>query len=286
MPTSSGAIRLDGAGEAGAAAGQGAAAGGEPPRREQAERWITVVQGHRIEGRFHHAWPTTVVWLDVDGVCVGRAEEDGTVRLPASDGALTNAGWSTAERERIGFAQGATLVVRQARHRPYDMDLVPGTSVVELDATGPRVVALTPPAGSRAERFHAFRERRPRLAAARFLALRLGWLLWAGLGLLVGPLVERLLAWLDRIPWPDLPAIPWPDLSWLWTWLGPLEPVVVWLLDNMKIIGAVIVGLVLARGELTRQRGRKAVAEAERRAELERLARAMRELADRRRDGG
>ena len=91
---------------------------------------------------------------------------------------------------------------------------------------------------------------------------------------------------LPRIPWPDLPdlpslpRIPWPDLSWLF---DPIRPVVDFLLDNGRLIGAIVVGLALAATELRRQRARRETRDAERQVELERLARAMRQVAERER---
>ncbi|WP_462416954.1 hypothetical protein [Kytococcus sp. Marseille-QA3725] len=278
---------------------------------ERAERWVGTVQGRRVEGRFLKDWPEKKAWLLVDDVCVGRAEDDDTIRVHATSGTLDNVGWSAAERERVGFGEGATLEVRHARGTAMDMDLVPG--IVHLSSEGlgrGRMVSLTPPAGSPAERFHALRDRRPRLAAARFLVMKLGWLLWAAVMLVLGPLLDRIMAWLERhmphipwprIPWPDItwpdvhlpripwpslpsipwPNIPWPDLSWLWHWLSPLRPVLLWILDNDKLIFGVIVGLALARGELKRQRARREAAEAERREELQRLASAMQQVVDR-----
>ncbi|MFC0360290.1 hypothetical protein [Kytococcus schroeteri] len=289
----------------------GATAEDEATAYEEAERWSTVVHGHHVEGRFHKSWPEKKAWLVVDGTCVGRAEDDGVLRIRATSGALANAGWTLEERRGTPFTSGATLEVRHARGRPYDMDLVPGAGAVPGPSAIARTVGLTPPAGSRAERFQALRSRRPRVAAARFLVMKLGWLVWPLLVLLFGPLVDRIIAWLEhflpdlpdipwpripwpdihwpRIPWPDLPRIPrpdlpdipWPDLSWLFAWLAPLKPVILWVLDHDKLIWGVVLGLVLARGELKRQRARDEAAEAERRAELARLARAMRDVAQR-----
>lgn len=287
----------------------GATAQDEATAYESAERWATVVHGHHVEGRFHKSWPEKKAWLVIDGTCVGRAEDDGVLRIRATSGALANAGWTLEERRGTPFTSGATLEVRHTRGRPYDMDLVPGAGAVPSPSAIARTVGLTPPAGSRAERFQELRARRPRVAAARFLVMKLGWLIWLLLVLLFGPLLDRLVAWLEqflpdlppipwpdvhwpripwpdlpslpRIPWPDLPDIPWPDLSWLWAWLAPLEPVIEWLVENGKVIGAVVVGLVLARGELKRQRARAAAADTERRAELQRLASAMRAVLER-----
>ncbi|WP_374927877.1 hypothetical protein [Kytococcus sedentarius] len=278
---------------------------------QTAEVWSTTVQGHRIEGRFAGGWPEKTVWLDVDGTTVGRASNDTTVRVTASTGALTNAGWSGAERGPLGFGGGVELEVRHAQGKPYDMDLLPeGTT-----ARGRRI-ALEPPAGSAGERFQQLRERRPRVAALRHLLLRLGFLLVPLLILLVEPvlaLLRRLLdalgvtlpriPWPDlpslpRIPWPDLPSlpripwpdlpdlpdlpslprIPWPDLSWLF---DPIRPLIEFLQDNGRLIGALVVGLALAATEVRRQRARRETRDAERQVELERLARAMRQVADR-----
>ena len=272
-----------------------------------AEVWTTTVQGHRIEGRFAKGWPEKTAWLVVDGTAVGRASNDGTVRVSAPTGALTNAGWSGSERGPLGFGGGVTLEVRHSRGKAYDMDLLPQGAL-----SRERCLALDPPAGSAGERFQRLRERRPRVAALRHLVMRLGWLLVPLLLVLVEPvlaLLRRLLGLLGltlpsvpmpdlpaipmpdlpslpRIPWPDLPdlpslpRIPWPDLSWLF---DPIRPVVDFLLDNGRLIGVIVVGLALAATELRRQRTRRETRDAERQVELERLALAMRQVAERER---
>lgn len=101
----------------------GATAEDEATAYEEAERWSTVVHGHHVEGRFHKSWPEKKAWLVVDGTCVGRAEDDGVLRIRATSGALANAGWTLEERRGTPFTSGATLEVRHARGRPYDMDL-------------------------------------------------------------------------------------------------------------------------------------------------------------------
>lgn len=293
----------------------GAPEGSTTSRRDSAEVWSTTVQGHRIEGRFAKGWVEKTVWLDVDGTTVGRASNDGTIRVTAPTGALTNAGWSGSERAPLGFGGGVTLEVRHSGGRPYDMDLLPQGSM-----SRERCIALGPPAGSAGERFQRLRDRRPRVAALRHLVMRLGWLAVPLLVLLVEPLLALLRRLLDmlgislprvpmpdlptlpRVPWPDLPElphipwpdlpdlpelpslprIPWPDLSWL---VDPLRPVIEFLQDNGRLIGAVVVGLALAATELRRQRARRATREAERQVELERLARAMRQVAERGRRG-
>lgn len=138
---------------------------------------------------------------------------------------------------------------------------------------GPRDLDFDAPAGSRAARTQQWGRAHPTLFALRHVAIKGGLIVIAllGLGALFKALIQPIVRWItDRIPqvdlpdialpdipWPRIrwPAIPWPDIPWpqitLPDWVITL---ITWLDQYDHIVKPLLIGLVLALGEMRRQR--------------------------------
>ncbi|WP_148060538.1 hypothetical protein [Luteococcus japonicus] len=159
-----------------------------------------------------------------------------------------------------------------------------------------REVDLEPEAGSPAAR-RLTRERRHPWAYASLdvLVAVVGVLLpLLGIGALIKLLLAPVIAWLlgllpdwhlPRIPWPDIdwPDIPWPhlDFSWIPDWTPPWW--FIWFFDHLGQVKPVLFALVIAVYEVRRRRRqdqeKKDPEALEREELLERLARAMQQVA-------
>ena len=213
-----------------------------------------------VGGRHHHVetsvgdgWKNTATWsVDGEQVATKTSSTDDTLHLsPAKDHDLAD----TLGAVRVRF----TVMSKPVRATWFEGSRDTAIAASYLGAGG---VDLVPepgsPAAAREERMRA----RPRLYAARHVA--------GGVGKVVVPIIAAaVVAWLlsriswpdwgldlPAVPWPDLPSIPWPQLPWpsislpaidLPEWLR-------WLLDKVKYVWPVLLGLWLARREMSRRR--------------------------------
>ncbi|SNV18096.1 Uncharacterised protein [Dermatophilus congolensis] len=139
------------------------------------------------------------------------------------------------------------------------------------------------PVGSRAEKTQSWGRKHPVLFALRHVAFKAGGILIAFLGVtafvkwLLAPVIEWIadhmprISWpeihLPQIPWPEihLPRIPWPDIQIPWPQITLpwwLQVVLGWLAEHEEIIKPLLIGLLLALGEMRRQRKQRKQREA------------------------
>jgi len=215
----------------------------------------------------------TRVALFVDGDQVGEAAGIGRVMttlpvaMPAAAGSTER---DTGRSDEAGCqAPQPTVLV---------LSLLPGTVSRALlllprpdsTAAGPAgLVAaerhtFTPPPGSFAARLLIFQRHHPRLYASRHVALAVGKVAAALLGLavlvrlLLQPVLDWISAWLPDI---DLPSIPWPDIPWpdiRWPDIDlpelALPPWLLVIIGTAKFWVPVLIAIGVAVAEVRRRR--------------------------------
>lgn len=208
---------------------------------------------HRVETSVGDGWRNEATW-SVDGeqvVATKPSSEDNLYLLPPKD--HEHADVLGAVRVRF------TVMSKPVRATWFEGGRDKASAASYLGAGG---IDLVPEPGSPA----ALREDRmranPRLYAARHVA--------GGVGKVVGPVIAfAILAWvLARVSWPDwdlpwpqldLPTVPWPELPAISLPSLDLPDWVHWVLGKVKYVWPVLLGLVLARREISRHREQDAL---------------------------
>lgn len=282
----------DGAG-AGDERTEGADATALPERVTHLQRWLHLDD--------HGERPRLVLWRDgkvvvrLNGLQDGRfalrrdelADQDTSTPQPSMDG------------DRLEFdiaSLGRFVVMIRLRH-------------------GDEVVNFEPPAGSPAARRQRAIDESPVKALWYSLLAGMGKSGWAITVLVLGPLIGRLVRWLESllpdvdIPWPDIPwphvnwpripwphinwpDIPWPNINWPhipWPeWTPPGW--VIWMAEHPKVWIPLLVGLVAGisatRKNQTSSRTKKQCNQQRRDQELTRLATALSARKQQLGDGG
>lgn len=207
---------------------------------------------HRVETSTGDGWSNEATWW-VD-------DEEMATKKSASEDNL----YLAADKEHeLADVVGALRVRFTTLSKPIRATWFEGSREKATAASwvGAGGIDLVPEPGSPA----ALREERmranPRLYAARHVV---GGVAKVALPILAAAVIAWLLSrvsWpnlnLPSIPWPDLPSIPWPEIPWPdlrldidWeapAWLG-------WILDKIKYVWPILLGLWLARREMRRRR--------------------------------
>lgn len=209
-------------------------------------------RSHRVETSVGDGWSNRATWW-VDG------EEIATTKSSSEDSLHLSAD----EEHDLADEVGAIRVRFTTLSKPVRATWFEGTrsKAVAASYLGTGGIDLIPEAGSPAARREDRMRANPHLYAARHVV--------GGVGKVVVPIAFAVaIAWLlsritlpdlglPSIPWPDLPAIPWPDIPWPsfrlnldWDAPGWVR----WLLDKVKYVWPILLGLWLARREMTRRR--------------------------------
>lgn len=213
---------------------------------------------HRVETSAGEGWSNRATWW-VDG------EEIATKKSSSED----NLYLSAAKDHDLADTAGALRVRFTVMSKPVRATWFEGSREKASAASyiGTGGIDLVPEPGSPAAQREEKMRANPRRYAARHVA--------GGVGTVVVPIVATaVIVWLlarvslpdwdlglPTIPWPDLPSIPWPEIPWpsvsLPSWDAPgwLR----WLLDKVKYVWPVLLGLWLARREMTRRREQDAL---------------------------
>lgn len=214
---------------------------------------------HRVETSVGGWRNEATWWVDDEEIATGRSSENSVRLAPDDDLADHEAATLDVGAIRARFTTlGAPVRATWFEGEPSEAMAAAliGTAGIDLVPEGDS------PAARREERMRA----NPRLFAARHVV--------GGVAKVVMPLLfTALMIWLaGRIPWPDwglpsipwpsidLPAVPWPDwqlprLDWdAPGWL-------IWLAEHAKYVIPILIGLGLARREMTRRREQDALRE-------------------------
>lgn len=210
---------------------------------------------HRVETSVDGWRNEATWWVDDEQIATGCSTENSVHLRPDEDHALV---------DEVGAIRARfTTVGAPLRATWFEGDRAGAKAAAHIGTGG---LDLIPEEGSPA----ALREERmranPRLFAARHVV--------GGVAKVVMPLLfTALMIWLaGRIPWPawDLPSIPWPDLdlpSIPWPdWQLPrldwdAPGWLTWLAEHAKYVIPILIGLALARREMTRRREQDALRE-------------------------
>lgn len=211
---------------------------------EDVQRWDLVVPTGDGETRHQVSvraggFSRLITWT-VDGTVVveKKSAEDTLVLTEPSYGALRLLFTSLGRSKRVTWFEPGSEASAHVGLGGIDLDPEPGSKAALLE-----------------ERMRTH----PRRYAARHVA--------AGVAKVVVPILIAFLVarFAVRIPWPDwdlpdldLPSIPWPNLPDLvpdvdlpdWSLPGWL----LWLLDKVKFVLPVLIGVALARNEMARRR--------------------------------
>lgn len=207
---------------------------------------------HRVETSLGDGWKNEATWwVDGEQVATQKASEDNLYLSPEKGDGLAD----VAGAVRVRF----TMINKPVRATWFGGSRTKASAASYVGTGG---IDLVPepgsPAAEREERMRA----NPRAYAARHVA--------GGVGKVVVPIIATaVVVWLlsrislpdwdlglPSIPWPDLPSIPWPEIPWpsisLPSWDAPgwLR----WILDKVKYVWPILLGLWLARREVTRRR--------------------------------
>lgn len=199
-------------------------------------RYTTELRGRSIEVEVADSWLTTTAILYVDTEQVAQDSADLEAILLEHDDLRVR-----IKSRLSGSVDRCALVLTT--------DSADGDEPVEHQ------VPLDPPAGTRAARLAEFQRERPRLYAARHVAIAAGQILIAVVG--IGALVKGLLPRLDIswVPDVDLSWIPDP-LGWLWGLVpdisipGWLDPV----LETSKYWLPILIAIGIASNEVDKRR--------------------------------
>lgn len=225
--------------------------GGMAPMSMQGFELTVGGRRHRVETSVGDGWTNEATW-SVDGEQVATkksSSEDNLYLTPPKDHELDDLG-----AVRVRF----TVMNKPVRATWFEGSYEKASAASYLGAGG---IDLLPEPGSPA----ALREDRmranPRLYAARHVA--------GGVAKVVVPIaVTALVVWLlsrislpdldlglPAIPWPDLPSIPWPQIPWPSIDLPSVHVPgwVLWLLEKLKYVWPVLLGVWLARHEIRRR---------------------------------
>lgn len=221
-----------------------------------------VIDGrrHRVETSVGDGWKNTATWWVDD-------EEVASATSRAEDNLYLVADEDHELADEVGAVRARfTALSKPLRATHFDGDREAADAKARVGVGG---IDLVPEEGSPA----ALREERmranPRLHASRHVAAGVGKVVLPFAVAALGAWLASLVTWpsvsLPAISWPDwgLPSIPWPDwqlprLDWdAPGWL-------VWILDHAKYVVPILIGLLVARGEVRRRREQDA--ERERRA--------------------
>lgn len=205
---------------------------------------------HRVETTAGEGWTHRATWwVDGEEIATEKSSTDTVLRLHAD------------KDHEHADAVGALRVQFTTMGKPVRATWFTGAreeAIAQsvLDRGG---IDLVPEAGSLAAQREERMRASPRLHAARHVA--------GGMGKVVGPIATAaLFAWLlSRISLPEIdlglpsipwPSIPWPDIPWpsisLPSWDAPGW--VRWIADKLKYIWPILLGLLLARREMSRRR--------------------------------
>lgn len=203
---------------------------------------------HRVETSVGDGWSNSATWwIDGEEIASTKAAEDTLHLTPAKEHPLAE----TAGAVRVRF----TVLSKPVRATWFEGARGRATTAAYVGTGG---IDLVPEPGSPAARREERMRAHPRLHATRHVV--------GGVGKVVVPILAALLAaWLLArislpdwdIPWPDLklPTIPWPSVDlprWNIDWQPPG-----WLrrvLEVLKYVWPILLGLWLARRELRRRR--------------------------------
>lgn len=214
-------------------------------------------RSHRVETSVGDGWSNRATWW-VDG-------EEIASKKSASEDSLY---LSVDEEHELADELGAIRVRFTTLSKPVRATWFEGTRAKAVAASyvGAGGIDLVPEPGSPAALREEKMRANPRLYAARHIV--------GGVCSVLVPIAAAvIIAWLlsritlpdlglPSIPWPDLPSIPWPEVPWPsfrldigWDapdWLR-------WLLDKAKYVWPILLGLWLARREVTRRREQDAL---------------------------
>lgn len=208
---------------------------------------------HRVETSAGDGWSTTATWW-VDG------EEMATKKSSSEDNLYLAAEKDHDRADTVGAVRVRFTMLSKPVRATWFEGTRSTASAASYVGTGGIDLVPEPgsPAAQREERMRAH----PRRHAARHVA--------GGVGKVLLPIVAAaVVAWLlsrislpdvdlglPTIPWPDLPSIPWPQIPWPSISLPSVDVPdwLLWLLDKVKYVWPVLLGLWLARREMTRRR--------------------------------
>jgi len=206
---------------------------------------------HRVETSVGDGWSNHATWwVDGEEIAAKKSSSEASLYL-APD-----------KKHDLADDIGALRVRFTALNTPIRATWFEGTREKATAASwvGTGGIDLVPepgsPAAIREERMRA----RPRIHAARHVVGGVGKVLVPILAAAVATWLLSRVTWPDidlpAIPWPDLPSIPWPEIPWpevrLPSWDAP--DWVGWILDKLKFVWPILLGLWLARREVTRRR--------------------------------
>lgn len=209
---------------------------------------------HRVETSTGDGWSNEATWwVDGEEIATKKSSSEDTLYLAAD------------KEHELADTVGALRVQFTMLSKPVRATWFEGTrdkAVAASWLTGGGI-DLVPEPGSPAARREEKMRARPRLYAARHVV--------GGVGKVLGPIIAAVvIAWLlSRVSWPDwdipwpdldlpsLPSIPWPEIPWPnlrldIDWEAPAW--LRWVLDKVKYVWPVLLGLWLARREMRRRR--------------------------------
>lgn len=208
---------------------------------------------HRVETSVGDGWSNEATWwVDGEQVATKKSTTEDSLYLSADKGHDLA---DTAGALRVRF----TALNKPVRATWFEGGREKASAASYIGSAG---IDLVPEPGSPAALREEKMRANPRLYAARHVA--------GGLGKVVVPIIAAVvITWLlsrvslpdwdlglPAIPWPDLPSIPWPQLPWPSISL-PSVDVPDWLrrlLDKVKYVWPILLGLWLARREMRRRR--------------------------------
>lgn len=229
-------------------------------KRRQVYELTVAGHHHRVETSAGDGWSNEATWW-VDG------EEIATKKSSSED----NLYLSTDKKHDLADSAGAVRVRFSVLSAPLRATWFEGTRDKAATASyiGTGGIDLVPEPGSPAAQREEKMRANPRLYAARHVV--------GGVGKVVVPIIgAAILVWLlsrislpdwdlglPSIPWPQIPwpEIPWPEIPWpsidlpriaIPDWLR-------WLLDKLKYVWPVLLGVWLARREVKRRREQDAL---------------------------
>lgn len=232
---------------------------------EDPQVWVLPIDGRRHEVRTSQRGFRNLATWSVDGV-----------EVASSTGTADSLELVVPDDHELVDEIGAMKARFTATGRPRRVTHFAGAKAAALPRAliGTGGTDLDPEPGSRAHGREEWAVRHPVLASADDVLGGAGKVVVPLVLAVLLPVLSRLLPdWdldlpsvdLPSIPWPDLPSIPWPDLSVPWPdvslpgWLGTV-------LDAVKMILPLLLGIAVAVGEHRRRR-RNAAAREERQAQ-------------------
>lgn len=210
-----------------------------------------------VGGRHHHVetsvgdWSNRATWwIDGEEIATQKSSVEDSLFLAADTGHDLADG---AGALRVRF----TTLGQPIRATWFEGSRDAATAASRIGTGG---IDLVPDPGSPAAVREEKMRANPRLHAARHVVGGVGTIVVPVVAALIGAWVAARISWPDlglpAIPWPELPSIPWPEIPWpsipLPSWDAP--DWLRWIVDRIRYVWPVLLGLWLARREMNRRR--------------------------------